>query len=60
MYVDLLMKQFNRAKGYKNPDVNSEQYLQEFMNWFDELKNKRVNILSILIFLVLIYLNQIF
>ena len=36
MYVDLLMKQFNRAKGYKNPDVNSEQYLQEFMNWFDE------------------------
>ena len=41
MYVDLLMKQFNRAKGYKNPDVNSEQYLQEFMNWLDELKKQK-------------------
>lgn len=41
MYLYLLLKQFNNAKGYKNPDVSSKQYLQEFMNWLAELKKQK-------------------
>lgn len=39
-YLTQLFNQFNQSRGYKNIDLNSENYTEEFYHWLYELRKQ--------------------